>query len=228
MKNSLLLSVIFFSSLFSFLYAEEEHAQVNSRPIVYEKPQTAESPQIPEEGKERSARKAGYFLDTVHSLIYSPASHSLLEVSPFTDTVRLEDGSIWRCNPSERSTIFQWNTNDLIIITQNNSWFSSFSSYRFQLCNKTTGSTVQAELTLGPILGSAFTQKAVLVDSFNGLLVLDNGSRWEISYGDNVTFTHWVANDTIMIGINKSWFSSGEFILVDVETNSFVKANLIQ
>lgn len=177
-----------------------------------------------EELPDREIREQGYFTDSAQG--FCPISARIVaEVSPNTDTIQLDDGSIWRINSTNRSDLFLWKINDLVVISQNTSWFSS---YRFSISNKTANSTVQAEITLGPILGGPNTHRAVSVDSFHGQLILDNGSVWEIAYADSSLFAGWLANDTIMIGKNRSWLSSGDFILIDIENNNFVRANLIQ
>lgn len=207
-----LLSFLFLA-LFSLSYAE--NAPINQRPL----PEA-----ITLEQQEREERDMGYFTDSPLGF-YPPATRYIAEISPYTDTIRLDDGSLWRTNPSNRSDLFRWAVNDMVVISQNTSWFSSF---RFRLTNRTAQSYAQAELSLGPILGGALTHRAIAVDPFNGQIILENGSRWEIAYADNSVFSQWLINDTIMIGMNRSWFSSGDFILIDVESNSFVRANLVQ
>jgi hypothetical protein len=169
-------------------------------------------------------REAGYFFDGPRTF-YPTASHVIAEISPYTDTIKLEDGSIWHTDPSDRNKLFSWLPSDLIVITQGSGWFSS---YTFLIVNKTSNSSVAANISLGPILGGAYTHKAFLIDPISGQLILENGSRWHISYSDQAAFCQWLLNDTIIIGVNSSWFSSAEFILYDVEMNSVVKANLVQ
>lgn len=193
---------LFLSSFFSFAYAEDSQFL----------------------NEEREEREQSYFTDSPLGF-YPPATHFIAEISPYTDTIRLEDGSLWRTNSSHRDELLRWAANDMIVISQNTSWFSSF---RFRLTNRTTQSYVHAEISLGPVLGGAYTHKAIAVDPYNGQIILQNGSRWEIAYADSATFSKWLINDTIMIGMNRSWFSTGDFILIDVESNSFVRANLIQ
>jgi hypothetical protein len=222
-------------ALSSFAFADdEERAQVQSRQMSEETATIVENENNEnEEVKKESSYSfsspaeeqvhAGYFWDSPN-LYYPPASHWISELSALSDTLVMEDGSIWHINSSDRNTLSWWKVSDPIVVTQSG-WFSS---YKFKIVNKSTNTSVDASLSLGPLLGGQYTHKIVGIDYGRGEILLANGSRWNISYNDRTLLNEWLLNDTIIVGINTRWFSSGEFILIDVEMNNHIKANLIQ
>lgn len=218
----------------STLFAVEgERAQVEARHMSEEKRAAMEKMNREESSEEvcetqdslfaplTEEKKSGFFWDNP-APYYTPAAHWVAEISPLGDTVVMEDGSVWHTNSSDRQKLNHWKISDPIVITQNTSWFSN---YTYKIINKATSTQIEATLSLGPLLNGQYTHKIVQIDYVNGKLLLANGSHWNISYSDRQIFNDWLVNDTIIIGINSSWFSSAECILIDVEMNNFVRAN---
>lgn len=174
---------------------------------------------------ENEAKEAHYYWGP-SKVAYPSASRWVKELSPYSDTVQLDDGSIWNIDPADQKTLFSWQPSDLIFITQNSGVTSWFSKYYYKIINKANNTSVAANMSLGPILGGPQTHTAISVDPIRGYLVLDDNTRWSISYSDYATFSKWLPKETIMIGINTLWVGP-DFLLIDVESNSSVTATPI-
>ena len=53
------------------------------------------------------------------------AYHNPITISIFGDSVEMEDGSIWTITSSDATTTLNWFASDVLIISQNHTWFSS-------------------------------------------------------------------------------------------------------
>lgn len=143
-------------------------------------------------------------------------------VSALGDQVELEDGSNWAIHVGDRYKTFNWLTSDEILITPNHAWFSS---YMFCLLNKNTGTSVQANLTLGPIYNGPVTHWILAIDYFSEEVCLEDGSIWKVSGFDSSTFNRWMVNDTIIIGVNDGFLHSTKpNILINVNNLAYVRA----
>jgi len=139
--------------------------------------------------------------------------HRPIAVSPFGDMVTLEDGSIWQVKGGDCIKTLDWLAGDSLIILPNHAWFSS---YQYVILNQNTGAKVKVNLSLGPIYNGIYTHWIVAIDYYNSELCLEDGSIWKISGSDSKTMNKWMPNDTIILGINDSWFSSKPNILINV------------
>jgi hypothetical protein len=133
--------------------------------------------------------------------------------------IEIEDGSRWKLAPGYR--ISNWRAGDSIVITLNRSWFSDLSYY---IVNKNTGAYIPAELILGPIAYGPLSHWVVGLDYTQGKVFLEDGTTWKISSTDTPLFNDWQVNDTVIIGQNDSWFSAFETILINVNMNSYIRA----
>lgn len=133
------------------------------------------------------------------------------------DFVELGDGSQWKISYDDTYKTIHWKVGDPIIITHNDSWFSS---YNYFLTNEATGSYVKASLQVGPVTFGPYTHWVVGFDRAKKQVYLENGTCWEVSdLGD------WAINDTVMIGINDSfWWSYFDTLLINVNRNLQVYA----
>jgi hypothetical protein len=136
--------------------------------------------------------------------------------------MELMDGSIWAINPNDAYKTMDWYTTDLVVITLNHKWFSS---YDFRITNQTTGSSVQADLYLGPFdpaYGSPYTHWILGVDYYYNEVYLEDGSVWSMSGFDRSIVDNWIAGDTVIIGVNDGWLAgSNPNILINVNMLNF-------
>lgn len=154
---------------------------------------------------------------------HSGAFHNPIAVSFLGDMVTLEDGSLWTISSGDSYKTLNWLTSDLIVITSNSDWFSS---YMFRMTNQNTGVSVKCNLTLGPIYNGLYTHWIVAINYFSQEICLEDGSIWQVSGFDSSLFNSWLVNDTIIIGVNDKFLSSSRpNILINVNTLTFVRAN---
>lgn len=149
--------------------------------------------------------------------------HRITTMSVYGDSVEIEDGSWWKIASNDSSTVFSWRQGDSVVITPNNSFFSSYNYY---ITNEQTRTYVKANLNVGPIAFGQYSHWITSVDPVGGHVYLENNSCWCISNGDAHVFRDWAPNDAIIIGINDSWFSSYDHILINVNMNTYVRAKL--
>ncbi len=212
----------FFLIAAGMVYAD--NAPVGDRPMSAET-QTAflterENEQQSEELSEcETKEKDGYDPD------YCPVSpsfaHIIVSLSQFGDALEIEDGSIWRINCSDVRHMRSWYYNDPIIITQNHKWFSD-SKYR--IINKNDGTSVAADLYLGPQIGGNCSLQITNIDHYNELLILSDNTHWKISSRDHNLFPEWTIGDYVILGINSGWDSSCPYILINSNMNNFIRA----
>ncbi|MEI8124914.1 MAG: hypothetical protein WCG42_04095 [Parachlamydiaceae bacterium] len=141
---------------------------------------------------------------TTHSAAYS----SPVSVSFIGDSVELLDGSIWSVNPVDAYKVIGWFPSDIVVITPNHSWFSS---YYYRLNNQNTGESVAVNLYLGPIAPSyngAYTHWITAVDYYRNTVYLEDGSVWHMSTFDRDVVNQWVMNDIVIVGVNDGFASS--------------------
>lgn len=136
---------------------------------------------------------------------HSGAFHQAIAVSPFGETVELIDGSVWHIHSWDSHKTLDWLGSDVLVISPNHSWFSS---YLFRITNQNTGVSVEANLSLGPIYNGYFTHWIIGIDHYNNVVVLEDGSIWNMSIFDSNATDNWMVNDTVIIGINDGWLSS--------------------
>lgn len=129
-------------------------------------------------------------------------------VSFVGDSVELMDGSIWVVSPYDAYKTINWFPTDLVVISPNKSWFSSYS---FRLTNQNTGESVAVNLFLGPIdplFNSLYTHWVVGIDYYHNTVFLEDGSVWSMSSLDANVVDQWMINDVVIIGVNTGWLSS--------------------
>jgi len=193
-------------------------------PIPIEKQQSEEQVAATEDPEEQAIAVSAAKMHFAQSMYYTshpgvyhnPVSIALYRDDYFIERLGLwtEDGSIWKIAPSDESVALNWYPTDLLIITPNHSWFSS---YGFKFTNQNTGESILADLVLGPIYNGPYTHWIVAIDYYDNRIYLEDGSVWEMSSFDDSTVSLWVVNDTVVIGVNDGWLSSSNpNILINV------------
>jgi hypothetical protein len=151
----------------------------------------------------------------------SVTTHWVNTIAVDGDSIEMEDGSWWKISSGDSYKVLGWRVNDPLVITPYNTWLSSTS---YTITNKNTGSRVKAKLSVGPITYGPNSHWVTSFEPFSGYVCLENNSCWTISSSDLNLLREWALNDTIIIGVNDQWFSSYDFILINVNMNHFVRA----
>lgn len=150
--------------------------------------------------------------------------HHHIAVNTLGDMITLEDGSVWQVKNSDRMKTLDWLYGDSLIILPNHAWFSS---YHYVILNQNTGGKVKVNLFLGPIYNGIYTHWIVGIDYCNCELRLEDGSVWKMSSSDSRTVNKWLLNDTVIVGINDSWFSSKPNILINVNMINYAAGECV-
>jgi len=228
LKSFALISLI----LPTFLMADDEgHVPVGTRQMSPDASAQMELNQAAEGAGEESQpsttcnekeeARCGFIYDRYPPVYYPNTYHWLIAVSALGDQVEFEDGSVWKINSYDGYKALNWRSNDPLTITQNSRWFSS---YTYKIINKNTGTSIEANLFLGPIKNGEYTRYILAIDPTRGEVMLTDSTHWEVSSGDSYVFRDWAINDSIILGSNTGWDSSCEAILINVTMNNFVRA----
>lgn len=160
----------------------------------------------------------------IYYTVHPGAYHYPTSISSFGDTVGLEDGSVWTVSAADMYKIGGWYSNDVVVITPNHSWFSS---YQYVITNQTTQDAVAANLYLAPFYRGEYTHWIMGIDYYNNVVYLEDGSRWWMSAFDSVITDRWYLGDTVIIGVNDSLFSSSRpNILINVSTLDYAAGSV--
>lgn len=187
---------------------EKQAARLEARAKLVAANVDEEGQPIAEADKETVSSNGYYY--TSHNGAY----HSPVGISIYGGSIELEDGSIWNAYPGDIYKVQNWLPTDIVVITPNHSWFSSYS---YKLTNQNTGEGVAANLTLGPIYDSLYTHWIIAIDYYYNNVYLEDGSVWTMSAFDSGVVGQWMVNDTVIIGINNGWLSSSRpNILINV------------
>jgi hypothetical protein len=151
---------------------------------------------------------------------YFPLKCNWLEVI-FGNSVQLGDGSTWKISSEDYSVITSWWIFDPLVISPVYNWFSS---YHYWITNQRTGTYVQADL--GPTIVGQNTRRVAYVDRTNGRLFLDNRIGFSLNPEDRYIFEDWESKDVIIIGASNPWFSSYDYVLINVNMNNCVRAKI--
>ncbi len=178
---------------------------------------SAEITSLPSDAEE----SCGFLFNRYPPVYYSSAIHWLNAVSSLGETVEIEDGSVWQVSRHDAYKALHWRSDDPLMITQNHRWFSR---YTYRIVNTNTGSSLEADLQLGPIQNGEHTRYIVELNPWEGVLTLSDNTHWQISSYDGSTFRDWALDDAIIIGYNSGWDSHCESILINVNMNNFLRA----
>lgn len=160
-----------------------------------------------------------FFVTSHPGVFYHPVGMSAL-----CDQVTLNDGSVWDVHYADRYKIMGWMPTDCVVISANDAWFST---YKFLMTNQVTGDAIEVNMVQGPFYNGLSTHWVVAIDYYNQQMILEDGTLWKISSSDYMIMKHWIVNDTVMIGVNTSWFSSYPNILINVKRLNYVRSNCL-
>lgn len=148
--------------------------------------------------------------------------------------LELDDGSTWRVSGADGArAVSDWRINDSVVIFP--CFFPAWTGTRFYILNERTRNTANVELSLGPISGRSTYNHITELNLFHGTLCITDGtghnSQWIINRKDLKKFQNWKLNQTIILGFMESsysgWFSREPYILINVERNEFIEANIL-
>ncbi|MBI3901188.1 MAG: hypothetical protein HY324_03435 [Chlamydiia bacterium] len=167
----------------------------------------------------------GFIFDFSPTFYFPASAHRVMEISVLGDSLKLEDGSVWKISKYDAKRVLNWKPSDIVSITQNHSWFSS---YKYRLVNQQTGITLEAKLFLGPIERGLNTLYITHLDPHQGYIHLTSGTgemtRWEIALSDRNAFSKWRLGDAVIVGQNSSWDRSCESFLINVNEDAGICA----
>lgn len=155
------------------------------------------------------------------SIRYGVAEHRLVGISGLDHSIELEDGSTWSISPRARNIVARWRQESPILITQN---LSLLSIYNYKIENTDTGESIAANLFLGPLKNGPYTRYIVEIDDYCSYLVLNDNTRWEVSYWDTSFLSEWKIGDCVIIGYNSTWESTSAGLLINVSLNRNIRA----
>lgn len=196
----------------TLLLADAEHEEIGKR--VVPKEETAED--------EMRQKQANFIYDRFPMIYVGNEVHTLAAVSALGDSVEIEDGSVWKVSTYDGYKARSWRSTDPLTITQNHAWFSS---YTYRIVNRNTGASIDANLYLGPFTNGAYSRYILTIDQVKGIVTLTDNSHWEVSDSDKSIFRNWMANDSVIIGVNTGWDSACEGLLINVTTNNHARAH---
>jgi hypothetical protein len=166
------------------------------------------------------------YIYDMYPTVYLPEScHQVTKISYLGDSLELEDGSVWKVSFYDTSKVLSLFQNDVVMITQNNDWFSS---YRYRIIHQRTGMTLYVNLSAAPYENGPYTRHVVELDLFHDLVLLrdsaGNVTRYQIALGDTEKFKKWLNNDVVILGHNSGWASDYDCLLINVCLDQHVRA----
>ncbi|PIS01229.1 MAG: hypothetical protein COT84_03245 [Chlamydiae bacterium CG10_big_fil_rev_8_21_14_0_10_35_9] len=139
--------------------------------------------------------------------------HWIYAISTLGDTIQLEDGSVWDISPKDGHKIFNWKSQDALIIHPNYRWFSN---YNYRILNKATNQTIEVNLSLAPFVDGENTNYIYDIKNDCSAIMLQDQSVWHVNTKDRRIIEQWALDDLIIIGVyNKGRFESDTHILIN-------------
>jgi len=209
--------IVALSLLLTSLSAQDERAQVCSRPLPFEKQRQFQISVLEQQ-------KNHYALPQLPPKVFPLGYHYLKQVSGIGDKCEIEDGSEWQIDTTSYKTVLKWQASDPLYITQNTNWFL-YMSYKYKIVNYNTNESVYANINLGPQIKNPHTTYVTSIDRELNIATLSNNTRWQVEPADNYLITEWMEGDVIIVGQNFRATTSN-FILINVPSGNFVKANI--
>ncbi len=193
---------------------------------------------------EGELQTAGYVFDRFPAIGYTNAHHQFLQLKQYgsvvLDTLEhaivLEDMSEWKISKYDHAKVRNWLVdldNCLILITQNNRWFSK---YDYRIINETNGTSIEADLFLAPEELGPNSHCIKAIDLGSREITLSgkrNGqpieTRHRVSSQDAVIIKDWAVGHYVILGINSNtgfWGDSDcEALLINVNVNNCAKSH---
>lgn len=154
-------------------------------------------------------------------------------MDPAGATLEMDDSSVWRIEGSEsRANVQQWFQNDPIVIYP--VMCTCMTGTRFFVYNQRTQTNANAELSLGPIVGTPTNNRIIYIDYTYGEVRLQDGqgnvSVWIAEQNDRHIIQNWRLYQSVILGSNNTWpanwSSYCHYILINVENNAYIRAEL--
>ncbi len=146
--------------------------------------------------------------------------HWLMSIADTGRSFEIEDGSHWEVSPADAYILRSWRREDSLVITPNYSWLSSYDYY---ITNKSSNSYVKANLYVGPTAFGAYSHWIVAIDYLGGHVHLENQMIWCVNPQDSYLLKDWAVNDHIIFGLNDSWFTPFNHILINVNMDNHIR-----
>ena len=172
---------------------------------------------------------AGCFLNpSLQSLPYSLpcGSHFVAGVDLGSGILELEDGSQWQISRQNIRQLHGWSRECLEVPVEITPNYCS-NSYTYCITHEDTGSCAKANLIKAPRRDNPYAVTILAIDKnrYNfGTIHLSNGTSWHVNFRELEGIRHWYLDDLIIIGKNTEWFSWNSHILINIHTNTFVRA----
>lgn len=169
----------------------------------------------------------------IQAISYERPFRLLANKDPQGWNVELDDGAIWRAvNSSSAYEITHWRTNDPLVIHP--TFAPGWSGGRFYILNERLDSVAVVELSAGPYLNCATNSQITYIDYSSGVIQLKDGtgrsSYFRLDLSERSIFQKWKLGQSIILGSNEDcyagWFSSHQFILINVEANTYACGTL--
>lgn len=205
---------------------KDQRVEVGARALSH-KETLALKEERSQEGQDRQSNDVelkgkGKSLSLFSRYLHPNTVHWVNALTPKGGMIEIEDGSMWKVSPHDSYKVQGWLPGDELYITQNTSWFSI---YDYRLHNRMTGSSVETNLSLGPLLNNPYTHWITDINLSQNLVLLEDGSSWEVYSGDALLLKKWLATDVVVVGVNQGWCSSTRpCLLINVNMNQYVRA----
>jgi hypothetical protein len=157
--------------------------------------------------------------------LHTGAYHTVYRITP--TEIDLLDGSVWSIHPQSRTSIDAWKTNHLIFIHPGHEHGADeFGfTYNYVLKNESVGNYIHAELYLSPFYNGEKT--FWITEISERTVVLNDGSKWDVSFWSKPELRRWLVGEIIIIGVNKGFFTSllNPYILINCTTKDYVRSS---
>jgi hypothetical protein len=140
-------------------------------------------------------------------------------------SIQIEDGSEFRLSFTDIGLLAGWNRADVIEIFPNTSWFRSC---KYLIVNHNNNSTIEANLSIGPVIQGPYFRTLEVIYYNDSDLYLSDGTHWRVHPSDWNVLLKWYPGDVILIGSNRglmTWFGHWESILINVTTDNYVRTS---
>ncbi len=153
-----------------------------------------------------------------------PLTHVLLKnVSSSAEGFTIHDGTQWRVSSDYRDDVRTWLPGDHLVISLNH---TPLSSYAYWAKNLRTNTYAAVNFFLTADLHARYTHCIRCLDQDKLLLFLNNRVGFEVDFRDKDKLKDWAENDTILLGISNTWFSSFNLMLININLNQHVNVKL--
>ena len=178
----------------------------------------------------------GFFTLTTFADLKAYEEYLTHDTHVATDTadschLTFEDGSVWQVSDADQDELHLWFAHSAIApIAINPNYSSSRAYYGYYLTHEENGSYVKANLVSAPLRDNpnAVTVAGLEKGSHNrAAIYLSNGTFWAISHSDLKLLKNWHMDDLVIIGKNTEWFSYETHILINIDSNTFVRVQRI-